>query len=206
MQCTTLKQLCFQSSSVQIHVTARSIYIDNNANIRLYIESNKCVTMQRQAYLHWLTNVIIFLMTFVCWCQFWCTGNREVVSNRKDTSCLPLLNAVFQPRVPNRLNARWHTHLIIDDQAKNSISRPYDQRAFTSLDPTADMASPLALAIYMSIGADFDALATGKWYRIEMRQVVFLCCMQDSNPVSFEPNVQQTECPLTNQLSCRGSS
>ena len=35
----------------------------------------------------------------VCWCYFWCTGNREVISNRKETSCLLLLNAGFEPRV-----------------------------------------------------------------------------------------------------------
>ena len=45
-----------------------------------------------------------------------------------------------------------------------------------------------------------DALATGKWYRIERRTVVFLCWMQDSNPGSLEPNLQQTECPLTNRM------
>ena len=42
------------------------------------------------------------------------------------------------------------------------------------------------------------AQASDFW--IERRQVVFLCGMQDSNPGSLEPNLQQTECPLTNQL------
>ena len=36
--------------------------------------------------------------------------------------------------------------------------------------------------------------------------VVFLCWMQDSNPGSLEPNLQQTECPLTNRLSHWGSN
>ena len=35
----------------------------------------------------------------------------------------------------------------------------------------------------------------------ETTWVVFLCWMQDSNPGSLEPNLQQTEYPLTNQLS-----
>ena len=35
----------------------------------------------------------------MCWCLFWCTCNREVISNRKETSCLPLLNAGLEPRV-----------------------------------------------------------------------------------------------------------
>ena len=58
----------------------------------------------------------------------------------------------------------------------------------------------------MFVGAIFDALATGKWYRIERRQVVFFCWMQDSNPGSLEPNLHQTECPLTNRLNCGGWS
>ena len=50
------------------------------------------------------------------------------------------------------------------------------------------------------VGVNFDALATGEWYRIERKPVVFLCWMQDSNPGFLEPNVQQTECPLTNHI------
>ena len=89
---------------------------------------------------------------------------------------------------------------IIEDQAKNlkSMAHPYDQRTFSPLDSTANMASPQALAIYMSIAVNFNALATGKSYWIEMRQIIFLCWMQGLN-------LQQTECPLTNRLSYRGS-
>ena len=110
--------------------------------------------------------------------------------------------------VSSRLNSCWQTDWAIKDQAKdlNSIAHPYDQRAFSPIDPAADMGSTLALVIYMFVGVNFDALATGKWFQIERRQVVFLCWMQDSNPGSLEPNPQQTECPLTNHLSYRGSS
>ena len=38
-----------------------------------------------------------------------------------------------------------------------------------------------------------DALAHPSDFRIERRQVVFLCCMQDSNPGSQTPNRQYTE-------------
>ena len=44
------------------------------------------------------------------------------------------------------------------------------------------------------------------WYRIERRQVVFLCRLRDSNPGSQAPNLQQAECRLTNLLSYRRSS
>ena len=53
---------------------------------------------------------------------------------------------------------------------------------------------------------NFNALAQASNIRIERRQVVFLCWMQDSNPRSQTPIRQQTEYLLTNRLSYRGSS
>ena len=67
--------------------------------------------------------------------------------------------------------------------------------------------SHLALAIYMFVVVNFDALAQASDIRIERRQVVFICWKQDSNPSGSQtPNRQQTECPLTNRLSYPGSS
>ena len=105
-----------------------------------------------------------------------------------------------------RLNACWQTDWAIEDQAKNlnSAARPYDQQAFSPPDPTAIWHSHLALAICIFVAVIFDALAQAGDFRIERRQVVFLCWMQDSNPL--KPNLQQTECLLTNRLSYRGSS
>ena len=53
-------------------------------------------------------------------------------------------------RIPSRLNAHWWIDWAIEDESENlnSIARLYDQRAFSPFDPTADMASPVALAIY----------------------------------------------------------
>ena len=112
-------------------------------------------------------------------------------------------------QIASRLNAHWKTDWAIEDQAKNlnSTARPYDQRAFSPLDPTAVWLSHLALAIYMFVDINFDALAQASDIRIERRQVVFLCWEQDLNPSGSQtPNRQQTECPLTNRLSYRGSS
>ena len=83
----------------------------------------------------------------------------------------------------------------------NSIARPYDQRAFSPLNPTAVWLSHLALAIYMFVVVNFVALAQTSGFRIGRKQIVFLCWMQDSNPGSLEPYLQQTECHLTNRLS-----
>ena len=107
-----------------------------------------------------------------------------------------------------RLNACWQTDWAIEDQAKNlnSTARPYDQQAFSPFDLTASWLSHLALAIYIFVVVNFDALAQASDIRIERRQVVFLCWMQDSNTRSQTPSRQQTECLLTNRLSYRGSS
>ena len=88
-------------------------------------------------------------------------------------------------QIASRLNARWQTDWAIEDQAKNlnSTARPHDQRAFSQLDPTAVWHSHLALAIYLFVVVNFDALAQASDIQIERRQVVFLCWRQDSNPV-----------------------
>ena len=112
-------------------------------------------------------------------------------------------------QIASRLNAHWQTDWAIEDQVKNlnSTALPYDQRAFSPLDPTAVWHSHLDLAIYMFVFVNFDTVAQASDIRIERRQVVFFCWEQDSNPSGFQtPNRQQTECPLTNRLSYRGSS
>ena len=98
-------------------------------------------------------------------------------------------------QIASRLNAYWQIDWAIEDQAKNlnSTARPYDQWAFSPLDPTAVWHSHLALAIYMFVVVNFDALAQASDIRIERRQVVHLCWEQDSNPSGSQtPNRQQT--------------
>ena len=111
-------------------------------------------------------------------------------------------------QMASRLNACWQTDWAIEDQAENlnSTSRHCDQRALSPLDPTVSWLSHLALAIYIFVVVNFDALAQASDIQIERKQVVFLCWMQDLNPGPQTPNRQQTECSLTNRLSYRGSS
>ena len=63
-------------------------------------------------------------------------------------------------RISSRLNARWQTDWSIEYRAKNlnSTARLYDQRAFSPLDPAAGWHSHLALAKYMFVVVNFDAL------------------------------------------------
>ena len=61
----------------------------------------------------------------------------------------------------SRLNACWQSDWAIEDKAKNlnTTARPYDQQAFSPLDLTASWLSHLALAIYMFVVVNFNALA-----------------------------------------------
>ena len=104
-------------------------------------------------------------VVFLCWMQ--------------DSNPKGLWNLIF-----SWLNACWQTDWAIEDQAKNlnSTARPYDQQAFSPPDPTAICHSHLALTIYIFVVVNFDALAQASDFRIDGRQVVFLCWMQDSNP------------------------
>ena len=101
-------------------------------------------------------------------------------------------------QIASRLNARWQTDWAIEDQAKNlkSSAGPYDQRAFSPLDPTVSWLSHLALAMNIFVVVNFDALAQASDIQIERRQVVFLCWMQD-----LKPGSQKTKWPANWMLA-----
>ena len=127
-------------------------------------------------------------VAFLCWMQ---DSNPKVSDTYSPANWMPADKSTELSRIKQNLI---------------STARPYDQQAFSPLDLTANWLSHLALAIYMFVVVNFDALAQASDIRIERRQVVFLCWMQDSNPRSQTPIRQQTECLLTNRLSHRGSS
>ena len=116
----------------------------------------------------------------------------------------------WDPRhqIASRLNVRWQTDWAIEDQAKKlELNSPSLWSASIQPTwPTASWLSHLALAIYIFVVVNFDALAQESDIQIERRQVVFLCWKQDLNVGSQTPDRQQTECSLTNRLSYRGSS
>ena len=158
-------------------------------------------------YLHTYIHTCLLLLISIVW-------HRQAIFESKGDK----LSSAAECRIrtqglrhlfASRLNAHWQTDWAIEDQAKNlnSTARPYDQQAFCPLDLTASWLSHLALAIYRFVVVNLDALAQASDIRIERRQVVFRCWMQDSNPMSQNtPIRQQTECLLTNRLSYRGSS
>ena len=75
---------------------------------------------------------------------------RSQIPIHQQTECL----------LTNRLSYRGSSKNL------NSTARPYDQQAFSPLDLTASWLSHLALAIYMSIVVNFDALAQASDIRI----------------------------------------
>ena len=64
-------------------------------------------------------------------------------------------------QMASRLDARWQTEWAIEDQTKNlnSTACPYDQQAFSPLDPTVSWLSHLALAKNIFVVVNIDALA-----------------------------------------------
>ena len=121
-------------------------------------------------------NSIIIVVNFVALAQarYFRIGRRQVVFLCwiQDSNPEGLWN-----QISSRLNVHSQTVWAIEDQAKNlnSTARPYDQRAFSPLHPTAVWHSHLALAIYMFVVVNFDALAQASDFQIERRQIVFLC-------------------------------
>ena len=93
------------------------------------------------------------------------------------------VNQSLWNRIPSRLNAYWKNDWDIENQAKslNSTACPYHQWSFSALDPTTGLLSHQVLAIYMPVAVNSDALAQASDFRIERRQIVLLCWIQNSN-------------------------
>ena len=109
-----------------------------------------------------------------------------------------LRNAHFMVHHPRCIGQG--THLILPSSLSymfvvfnlNALAQASDFRTYTHT--------------YMFDVVNFDALAQANDFRSERRQFFILCWIRNSYPGSLEPNLQQIECPLTNQLSCWGSS
>ena len=71
----------------------------------------------------------------------------------------------FLISLTNRLRYRGSSRNL------NSTARPYDQQAFSPPDPTAIWHLHLALAIYIFVVVNFDALAQASDFRIERRYI-----------------------------------
>ena len=111
-------------------------------------------------------------------------------------------------QIASRLNDRWQTDWVTEDQANTWTRQPVPMISEHSAHLALLSGTYIHKYIhtYMFVVVNFDALAQASDIQIERRQFVFLCWMQDMNPGPQTPNRQQTECSLTNRLSYRGSS
>ena len=157
----------------------------------------------------WLSHLALAIYIFVV-VNF--TGKQY--SNRKETSCFPLLNEGFEPGIPDTKSpADWMLADKPTELPRIKLTLELDSPSLwsASIQPTwphCQLHTYIHKYIhtYMFVVVNFDALAQASDIQIERRQVVFLCWMQDLNPGPQTPNRQQTECSLTNRLSYRGSS
>ena len=119
---------------------------------------------------------------------FWCSGTSKRFRNRKKIRKrrLFLLNARFEAwksETPNRQQTECPLTNRFSYRGQKNLelnSRSYAKWTFRPIDLPVDWLSHLALAIYMFVVANFDALAQTSDFRIDSRQVVFLCWMRDS--------------------------
>ena len=107
--------------------------------------------------------------------------------------------------ISTRLNARWQTsNWAIEDVAKNELNNPSLWSA--SIQPTR----PLCRLPFTPGSGDIHVCCcflrwSGTGKRFSNRKETS-CLSLLNAPGSLEPNLHQTECPLTNRLSYRGSS
>ena len=83
----------------------------------------------------------------------------------------------------DKANEPWKIKL----KTKNSVALPYNQGAFSPLDPTASWLLHLALAIYMFVVVNFDALAQASDIQIERSLPLLIA--------GLEPRLFVTESP-----------
>ena len=131
-----------------------------------YIHANIHTYNTYHTYIHTYIHTCLLLLISMLW-------HRQAIFESKGDK----LSSSAEGRIrtqglrylfTSRLNACWQTDWAIEDQAKNlnSTARPYDQQAFSPLDLTANWLSHLALAIYMFVVVNFDALAQASDIRI----------------------------------------
>ena len=145
---------------------------------------NPCVSRRRATLPVGLINSTPLLVGFRTWLwQYTCLfllisilWHRQVIFKSKGDKLSSSAGCRIRTHgVWNRSECPRTKRLNYQGSSKNlnSIARPYGQRAFSPLDPTAGWISYVTLPIYLFV-VNFDALAQASDYRIEKRQVVFL--------------------------------
>ena len=162
--------------SYAIHINVRTKIFDPFLNDELFPSTTIILNhsdIETHTHIHTYIHTC-FLLISMLW------HRQAIFKSKGDKLCSSAECRIWtrglRHQFASRLNACWQTDWAIEDQAKNlnSTARPYDQRAFSPLGPTVSWLSHLALAIYMFVVVNFDALAQASDIQIERRQVVFL--------------------------------
>ena len=125
------------------------------------------------ARMHALTHTYIHTYLLLLISMLW---HRQAIFKSKGDKLCSLLMQDLNPgsQTPNRQQTECSltNRLSYRGSSKNlnSTDRPYDQRAFSPLDPTVSWLSHLALAIYIFVVVNFDALVQASDIQIERRQ------------------------------------
>ena len=172
------------ASKVKFHANCAYIYTYINTYIlRMYVRTHARTHMHAcmHTYIHTYIHTCLLLLISMLW------HRQAIFESKGDTlsssaECRIRTHQGLRHQIASRPNARWQTDWAIGDQTKNlnSTARPYDQRAFSPLDPTAVWHSHLTLAIYLFVVThihtyihtyihiswfNFDALAQGNTYK-----------------------------------------
>ena len=112
----TVVLLSHLALAIYVFVIVKHTYLPTYlpAHLRTYLPTyiHTCIPTYLHTYIH------------ACCCQFRCSGTGKRFPNRKETHCLPLLNAVQDSkpeglwnRISSKLNNQWQTDWAIEDQA-----------------------------------------------------------------------------------------
>ena len=148
----------------------------------------------------------------VC-CYFLCSGTGKRFSNQRERVVFLSWIRDSNPeglwdRIYSRLNARWQTDWTIEDQAKNLKSTAVPMISEHSAHLTQ---LPFGIHTWLWRYTCLLLLISMIWHRQAIFERKQTSCLPLLNAGfdprgSLEPNLQQTECPLTNRLNYQGST
>ena len=109
-----------------------------HTHTRIYIHHTCIHTYIHTSCIHTYIHTCLLLLISMLW-------HRQAIFESKGdklssfAECRIRTHQGLRHQIASRLNARWQTDWAIEDQAQylNSTARPYDQQAFSPLDPTA---------------------------------------------------------------------
>ena len=127
------------------------IYINTcmHACVRAYVRTYMHTYIHTYIHTYMYTNIHAYI--HICLLLISMLWHRQAIFESKgdklssSAECRIRTHQGLRHQIASRLNARWQSDWAIEDQAKNlnSTACPYDQRAFSPLDPLCRLAFAL---------------------------------------------------------------